>query len=166
MQYWKSLQKSYIKDLSNWPERSNYMEDGLDCLFFTLIIDDIVFPDGATCMAQLGGGGSQAAFGYQLVASAAAGLPRSRVGLAAGVGADLPESCRVSKCHDYMTRSCVVPLHHGVHRGSVPINELSLSQDWLRSIGVDESGLVLHPRKTPRAWQIFEEDDRRTQASG
>ena len=66
----------------------------LGCVFFTLIIDDIVVPDGATCMAQLGGGGSQGAFGYQLVASAR-GAEGIRVGLAAGVGQDLPESCRV-----------------------------------------------------------------------
>lgn len=29
----------------------------LDCVCFTLIIDDIVLPDGRTCMQQLGGGG-------------------------------------------------------------------------------------------------------------
>lgn len=36
--------------------------------------------------------------------------------------------------------------------------------DWLRSIGVDTRGLVPHARPTPRAWQVFEEDGRRTQA--
>ncbi|GAX73153.1 hypothetical protein CEUSTIGMA_g606.t1 [Chlamydomonas eustigma] len=96
----------------------------LDCVCFTLIIDDIVFPDGTTCMAQLGGGGSQSLFGFQLV-SGSKGL----VGLAAGVGTDLPESCK----------------------------------DWLYRIKADTSGLILHSRQTPRAWQIFESDGRRTQ---
>jgi sugar/nucleoside kinase (ribokinase family) len=49
---------------------------------FSLIIDDIVFPDGQTAMGTLGGGGPQTAFGM--------GLWADRVGLAAGVGADLP----------------------------------------------------------------------------
>ncbi len=38
-------------------------------------------------------------------------------------------------------------------------------QEWLRSIGADTSGLAQIPgRPTPRAWQIFEADGRRTQA--
>lgn len=32
-----------------------------DCIGFTLIIDDIVLPDGTTYMQQLGGGGGLAA---------------------------------------------------------------------------------------------------------
>ena len=67
--------------------------DRIECVFFTLIIDDIVFPDGTTCMAQLGGGGSQSAFGFQL-ASMAQGIV-SKVGLAAGCGGDLPDACKV-----------------------------------------------------------------------
>ena len=65
----------------------------LDCVFFTLIIDDIIFPDGSSCMAQLGGGGAQSAFGFQLV-SHALGF-NAMLGLAAGVGPDLPASCKV-----------------------------------------------------------------------
>ena len=84
------------------------MHNDLDCLFFTLIIDDIVFPDGTTCMAQLGGGGSQAAFGYQLVSSAC-GAKESRVGLAAGVGSDIPESCRVSNMNVTAGKAKVPP---------------------------------------------------------
>lgn len=53
----------------------------------------------------------------------------ARLGLAAGVGPDLPDSCSA----------------------------------WLQGIGVDTSGLVMHARPTPRAWQVFEEDGRRTQ---
>lgn len=53
---------------------------------FSLIIDDIVFPDGQTAMGVLGGGGPQTAFGMKLWAD--------RVGLVAGVGADLPQGAR------------------------------------------------------------------------
>lgn len=49
---------------------------------FSLIIDDIVFPDGRTAMGVLGGGGPQTAFGMRLWADS--------VGLAGGVGSDLP----------------------------------------------------------------------------
>lgn len=53
---------------------------------FSLIIDDIVFPDGQTAMGMLGGGGPQTAFGMKLWAD--------RVGLVSGVGNDLPASAR------------------------------------------------------------------------
>lgn len=65
----------------------------MDLVCFTLIIDDIVLPDGTTCMAQLGGGGSQALYGYQLISKC---LNRSTaVGLTAGIGQDFPEQCKV-----------------------------------------------------------------------
>lgn len=51
---------------------------------FSLIIDDIVFPDGRTVMGLLGGGGPQTAFGLKLWADG--------VGLVGGVGEDLPQS--------------------------------------------------------------------------
>jgi sugar/nucleoside kinase (ribokinase family) len=54
----------------------------MDLVAFSLIIDDIVFPDGQTAMAVLGGGGPQTAFGMKLWAN--------RVGLVSGVGSDLP----------------------------------------------------------------------------
>lgn len=67
----------------------------MDLVCFTLIIDDIVLPDGTTCMAQLGGGGSQSLFGFQLVSKC---LQRpTTVGLTAGVGCDLPEQCKVAE---------------------------------------------------------------------
>ncbi len=68
--------------------------------------------------------GSQSLWGFQL-----ANGQRTRVGLAAGVGPDMPPACR----------------------------------EWLEGIGADTSGLILHPRPTPRAWQVFEADGRRTQ---
>jgi sugar/nucleoside kinase (ribokinase family) len=57
-----------------------------DYLTFTIIIDDIVFPDGRTAIGVLGGGGPQTAFGMRLWAE--------RVGLVSGVGSDLPAPAR------------------------------------------------------------------------
>lgn len=54
----------------------------MDFVTFSLIIDDIVFPDGQTAMGVLGGGGPQTAFGLKLWAD--------RVGLVGGIGSDLP----------------------------------------------------------------------------
>ncbi|KAG2435179.1 hypothetical protein HXX76_007262 [Chlamydomonas incerta] len=99
-------------------------EHGLELVCFTVIVDDIVLPDGETVMEVLGGGGPQTLFGYQLATGQTAA-----VGLSAGVGPDMPERCKA----------------------------------WLRSIGCDVSGLILHDRPTPRAWQVFEEWGRRTQ---
>lgn len=97
----------------------------MDFVSFTLIVDDIVFPDGSSKMAALGGGGPQTAFGYQLWCFKEA----RRVGLAAGVGPDLPEECL----------------------------------QWLHEMGIDTGGLILSALATPRAWQIVEDDGRRTQ---
>jgi sugar/nucleoside kinase (ribokinase family) len=63
----------------------------LDFVGFTLIVDDIVFPDGHTEMALLGGGGPQTLWGYMLIASNLREDGPARVGLLAGIGADLPE---------------------------------------------------------------------------
>ncbi len=109
-----------------------------DLVGFTLIIDDIVRPDGTTYMQQLGGGGEcwwvecirqrgvggwvqggglfrtvmphrpqsftvncwivltgpQTMFGFQLV-SQCLGHPPRPLGLAAGVGSNLPDACKV-----------------------------------------------------------------------
>jgi len=59
----------------------------IDCVAFGIIVDDIVFPTGATRMGVLGGGGVQTAWGM-----AAALGSGERVGLAAGIGSDLDES--------------------------------------------------------------------------
>lgn len=102
----------------------------MELVGFTLIIDDIVLPDGQTCMAQLGGGGPQTLFGFQLVSAALSAENKPcNVGLAAGVGKDLPGPCK----------------------------------EWLRSIGCNTAGLFVGQQPTPRAWQVFEEDGRRTQ---
>jgi len=94
----------------------------MDFVTFTLIIDDIVFPDGRTAMGVLGGGGPQTAFGLKLWAD--------QVGLAGGVGADLPAA----------------------------------AQAWLEAMGIDTGGLRYSEQwPTPRAWQVLEEDGRRTQ---
>eukprot|EP00976_Prorocentrum_cordatum_P068331 1179093-Prorocentrum_minimum.AAC.3 len=100
----------------------------LDLVCFTLIVDDIVFPDGRTEMGLLGGGGPQVLFGYQLSATKLREDP-PKVGLFGGVGADLPEKVL----------------------------------QWFVKMGIDTTGLyeTIHP--TPRAWQINEEDGRRTQ---
>ena len=103
----------------------------LDFVTFTLIVDDLVFWDGTTKMGQLGGGGAQTAWGYQSVsppATANDGTRQKRVGIAAGVGPDVPLSCL----------------------------------EWLEGIEVDISGIQqCEGVKTPRAWQILEQDGRR-----
>ncbi|KAH8937312.1 hypothetical protein BDL97_16G022000 [Sphagnum fallax] len=96
----------------------------MEMVTFTIIVDDIVYPDGHSAMACLGGGGPQTAFGAKLWFS-----DNERVGLAAGIGADFPESCRT----------------------------------WLEETGIDTHGLLQWPLSTLRAWQILEEDGRRTQ---
>ncbi|GLI71434.1 hypothetical protein VaNZ11_016648 [Volvox africanus] len=113
----------------------------MECVCFTLIVDDIVLPNGETVMEVIGGGGPQTLFGYQLVTNqkAVVGLSVDTLkrGLfflslsidQAGIGPDLPQQCK----------------------------------DWLESLGVDTSGLVQFNRPTPRAWQVFEEWGRRTQ---
>ncbi|GBL38171.1 uncharacterized protein C16C9.01c [Anaerolineaceae bacterium] len=58
----------------------------VDLLALGIIIDDLVLADGTTQMGLLGGGGPQTAFGMRLWSE--------RVGLAAGVGADFPQTAR------------------------------------------------------------------------
>jgi sugar/nucleoside kinase (ribokinase family) len=67
----------------------------LNFVSFTLIVDDLVFWDGSTKMGQLGGGGAQTAWGFKAVFDFADGGDEEEagVGLAAGVGPDVPESC-------------------------------------------------------------------------
>lgn len=83
-----------------------------------IIIDDVVFPDGATAMGVLGGAGLYAAVGMRLWTS--------DVTLISAVGADFD------------------PASLQVH-------------------GLNGSGLQPTAFPTPRAWQLFEEDGRRTQ---
>lgn len=94
----------------------------MDFVTFTIIVDDIVFPDGRTAMGVLGGGGPQTAFGMKLWAD--------QVGLIANVGADLPVEAR----------------------------------QWLDGMGIDAAGVYQDAvLPTLRAWQLLEEDGRRTQ---
>ena len=61
---------------------------GVDVLTTTLIVDDLVFADGSTKMAVLGGGGAQTAFGASMLSA------DIRVALVAGVGEnDCPDEC-------------------------------------------------------------------------
>jgi cytidine kinase len=55
----------------------------IDYFTVSIIIDDVVLPDGRTCMGLLGGGGPQAAFGMKLWSAGG-------VGICAGVGPDFP----------------------------------------------------------------------------
>ncbi|CAM6082281.1 unnamed protein product [Calypogeia fissa] len=61
----------------------------MDYVTFTVIVDDIVYPDGHTAMECLGGGGTQTALGMKLWSS-----QQERVGLAARIGSDFPSSCQ------------------------------------------------------------------------
>lgn len=58
----------------------------MDYVTYSIIIDDIVFPDGQTAMGVLGGGGPQTAFGMKLWAD--------QVGLLGGIGHDFPQDAR------------------------------------------------------------------------
>ena len=107
----------------------------LDFVTFTLIVDDLVFWDGEIKMGQLGGGGPQTAWGYQTVAS-------------------------LLHCKDGDSRRTA-----GIAAGVGPDVPFSCLE-WLESIDVDISGIQKHQdAKTPRAWQILEQDGRRHEVS-
>lgn len=84
----RRLRHNSINASCTHPQSGFDNADSPSAVCFSLIIDDLVFPDGSTSMGQLGGGGPQSLFGYQLYQSQPA-----RVALAAGVGTDLPKSC-------------------------------------------------------------------------
>ena len=64
-------------------------DERIDFLSTTLIVDDLVFADGTTRMAVLGGGGPQTLFGAAVTSDGELTL-----GLVAGVGeGDCPETC-------------------------------------------------------------------------
>ncbi|MEM7115170.1 MAG: PfkB family carbohydrate kinase [Chloroflexota bacterium] len=83
-----------------------------------IILDDIIFPDGRSAMASLGGGGTYAACGMRLWVEDAI--------VCGAVGPDF-------------------------------------ATEVLARHGFDDSGLVVTDLPTPRAWQLFEENGRRTQ---
>ncbi|MCY4466295.1 MAG: PfkB family carbohydrate kinase [Chloroflexi bacterium] len=72
----------------------------------SVIIDDIVYPDGRTSMGVLGGGGTHAAYGM-----AAAGEKPALVGL---VGEDLPANARARLNADFDTSGLVWTAHNQV----------------------------------------------------
>jgi len=86
----------------------------------SVIIDDIVLPDGSTHMACLGGGGTHAVMGMRVWSK--------HVGLVANIGADLPQ--------ELMERM---------------------------ESAFDVRGLHTLGPQTVRAWQLFEEDGKRTE---
>ncbi len=69
----------------------------------SVIIDDIVYPDGRTDMGVLGGGGAHAACGMALAGE--------RPGLAALVGKDLPTDIRARLARDFDTSGLVWSAH-------------------------------------------------------
>lgn len=85
---------------------------------WSIILDDIIYPDGQTAMGTLGGGGLFAACGMRLW--------HTDVAVWGAVGKDFDVSS-------------------------------------LAPYGFDGSGLLITDRPTPRAWQVLEEDGRRTQ---
>lgn len=94
----------------------------IDFVAYSIIIDDLVFPDGRTVMGVLGGSGPQTAFGMKLWADS--------VGLVGGIGHNFPAQ----------------------------------AMGWLEQMEIDTAGVRHYPQHpTLRAWQIFEEDGRRTQ---
>lgn len=94
----------------------------IDFVAYSIIVDDLVFPDGRTQLGVLGGSGPQTAFGMKLWADS--------VGLVGGVGYNFP----------------------------------AVAWAWLAQMEIDTAGIRVYPQHpTLRAWQIFEEDGRRTQ---
>ena len=110
----------------------------LDLVAFTLIIDDIVFSDGRTCMGQLGGGGSQTLFGFLSFSG-----PSGRVGLAAEVGPDIPDS-----------------ILEWFSTNNIDMDGIIIESDTNSSRDAHIRFLNEKPA-TPRAWQIVEDDGRR-----
>jgi len=104
-------------------------------LAFTFITDDLVLPDGATCLGAVGGGGPQTAWGWAL-GCALLGVEdgAAPAAVAAGVGADdLDPAAQAWLASSLGPAGC--------------------------------AGLVAWPppAPTPRAWQVLEADGRRTQ---
>ena len=72
----------------------------------SVIIDDIVYPDGRTSMGVLGGGGTHSAYGIALSGETA--------GLIALVGHDLPEDIRTRLENDMDTSGLIVSEHEQI----------------------------------------------------
>jgi hypothetical protein len=57
---WQCAERHWRRPASLRRLRRTASTSGLDAVTFSLIVDDIVHPDGRTTMAALGGGGAQA----------------------------------------------------------------------------------------------------------
>ena len=153
----------------------------LDLVVFTVIVDDLVFADGATRMGVLGGGGPQTAFGFRTHPG------DFSVGLAAGVGPDFPRECAdwldangvdtegLMLVRDEGTNTFLSGAVEGEGDGG---DEEEGGSSW-EGGGASASAFVARRdpalagkknappadsfRPTPRAWQITEHDGRRTQ---
>lgn len=130
----------------------------LDLVVFTVIVDDLVFADGTTQMEQLGGGGPQTAWGFRT---------HSRdfsVGLAAGVGPDLPE-----QCIDWLEKNGIDMEGLALVRDTDSNEKNTEGSSWegggtsASAFERRDADLAGEFRPTPRAWQITENDGRRTQ---
>ena len=157
----------------------------LDLVVFTVIVDDLVFADGATRMGVLGGGGPQTAFGFRTHPG------DLTVGLAAGVGPDFPRECADwLDANGVDTEGLMLVRDDGTDTsGTVEREEDDAHEahdedgsSW-EGGGASASSFIARraqrkrdeedptPRRndettfrpTPRAWQITEHDGRRTQ---
>ena len=160
---------------------------------FTLIIDDIVDHTGRTYMAELGGGGPQTLFGFQLSSMAVGEFAAPRFAsnslLDHGATPVLLQSwtCKVGHdgvrvftnprlalcnklppthllavvCDPYLTNAggggtlqhTTIAAPIGLAAGVGPDLPASCVQH-LEEMGVDTTGLLLHQHSTPRAWQV------------
>jgi hypothetical protein len=174
-------------------------DDALGCVCFTVIIDDIVFPDGKTLMGALGGGGAQlhvwqlctfrrlstvfspgstckASADPQLfhmqdhsrcLATSCITSSASKLGLlqASALTFRHPARfvqglCNMLASDEPATAGQSMPPRTWAHAS----DRSSASQEWLEALNVATSGLLLTDGvRTPRAWQILEDDGRRTQ---
>ena len=114
-------------------------------LAYTFIIDDLVLPDGRTEMGAVGGSGPQAAWGWavgcRLVGMAG---DAAAAAVVAGIGPDLPGPARawLTTALGPAGDACLMP--------------------W-PTAGATATSAASPPPPTPRAWQVLEGDDRRTQ---
>ena len=137
-----------------------------DACVFTVIVDDLVFPDGATKMGVLGGGGPQTAFGLRAHPSDLA------VGLAAGVGPDLPAEClswlRRNEVDD-AGLALVVDRGEASEDAPAPASAPAWEGGARGRLRLGPFPVSILPRRArtvpphPPAWQITEPDGRRTQ---
>jgi sugar/nucleoside kinase (ribokinase family) len=136
----------------------------LDLVCFSLIVDDIVYWDGRTSMANVGGGGPQVLWGFAATAAALApAAPPATSTLS------FERHCSASDGDARWRPPAALPaLPASIALAAGVGSDLPRSVlDWLSGpcLGADVSGLIPGgpASATPRAWQILERDGRRTQ---